>query len=60
MKVTVDLEQGPWVNFIMKCQAENTLPNEVLNAWIKRACRQQNSILPGVEKQWSKVVEFKK
>jgi len=59
MKVTLDVEQGLWMSFLMRAHEENVSPDDVVSAWLRRATRQKRTLLPGLEER-SKVLEMKR
>jgi len=59
MRVTLDVEQGVWMNLLMRAQQENLTPDEVVTAWLRRATRQPRTVLPTAENYQSKVFQIK-
>lgn len=57
MKVILDLEQGVWTSLLMRAHEENISASEVVNAWIRRAVRQDRTVLPTTEAR-AKVVNI--
>jgi hypothetical protein len=49
MRVSIDVEQSIWTSLLMRAHEENLPVSTVLNAWIRRAIRQQKTILPTTE-----------
>ena len=59
MKVTFpNVDQSGWLVLLMRAQAEGIDISEWLNAWVRKSTRQKDSVMPGVEKPQTKVVDI--
>lgn len=60
MKVEVDIE-GPVMQAVsVRLAIENRTLSEVVNAWLKRAARQERTVMPGLDQPKAKVLEMKR
>lgn len=58
MKVELDIE-GPVLQAVsLRLALENRTLSEVVNAWLKRASRQERTVMPGVDQPRAKVVKI--
>ena len=49
MKVELDIEHGLLSAVLLRCQREKLSLDEVVNAWLRRANRQDKTLLPTSE-----------
>lgn len=60
MKVEVDIE-GPVMQAVsVRLAIENRTLSEVVNAWLKRAARQERTVMPGLDQPKAKVLKMKR
>ena len=50
MRVKLDLEQSIWHGLLARCAEENVNPSDCINAWIRRAIRQERTVMPGADR----------
>ena len=58
MKVSVNLERAIWLEFLSRCHDEDAKPGDVITAWLKRACRQDRTIMPTKEGHRPKILSI--
>lgn len=59
MKVEIDVEQGVWMNLLMRAQQEKVSVDEVVTAWLRRATRQERTVLPTQDNHRPTVVKMR-
>lgn len=58
MKVEVDIEGAVLQSISLRLALENRTLSECINAWMKRAARQERTVMPGIDQPRAKVVKI--
>ena len=55
-----NFDSGLWTRLLERCHEERITPTEVVEAWIRRALRQERSILPLAQPENGKILPMRK
>ncbi len=58
-KTLPGFENALWTQLLERCHEERTTPTEVLEAWTRRALRQERSVLPKAQPENGKILPMR-